>query len=303
MYIWNRFLFSWVQYLIFKHLASWPLLSILFRCVRCCFLSVSQNEIWLKKKAQHTSNGAERVLNMSNSFITARITVRSSLRNIAVWNQSLYKEDMLHSMLLLRRWVWNTTHVNISARRKQAHRNREQTPGCHGSEGLGRRMGWRALQWADANWCMSNTVLACNAGKSVPRLFGVSDSIESPRNAGDRGLLRGSWEGNRQEGQGSPDGGSRLQVSDVFSLLSSRRKQTTSVRLFFSPSQYKIRASLVSQLVKNLPAVQETWGRSLGWKIPWRRERLSTPVFWPGEFYGLYSPRGRKGSDMTEKII
>ena len=23
------------------------------------------------------------------------------------------------------------------------------------------------------------------------------------------------------------------------------------------------------------------------WKIPWRRERLPTPVFWPGEFHGL----------------
>ena len=23
-------------------------------------------------------------------------------------------------------------------------------------------------------------------------------------------------------------------------------------------------------------------------KIPWRRERLSTPVFWPGEFHRLY---------------
>ena len=22
-------------------------------------------------------------------------------------------------------------------------------------------------------------------------------------------------------------------------------------------------------------------------KIPWRRERLPTPVFWPGEFHGL----------------
>ena len=29
-------------------------------------------------------------------------------------------------------------------------------------------------------------------------------------------------------------------------------------------------------------------------KIPWRRERLPTPVFWPGEFHGLYSPRGRR---------
>ena len=25
-------------------------------------------------------------------------------------------------------------------------------------------------------------------------------------------------------------------------------------------------------------------------KITWRRERLPTPVFWPEEFYGLYSP-------------
>ena len=28
----------------------------------------------------------------------------------------------------------------------------------------------------------------------------------------------------------------------------------------------KMRASLVAQLVKNLPAMQETWVRSLGWK-------------------------------------
>ena len=35
-------------------------------------------------------------------------------------------------------------------------------------------------------------------------------------------------------------------------------------------------------------------------KIPWRRERLSTPVFWPREFHGLYSPWGRKESDTTE---
>ena len=35
-------------------------------------------------------------------------------------------------------------------------------------------------------------------------------------------------------------------------------------------------------------------------KIPWRKERLPTPVFWPGEFHGLYSPWGRKESDTTE---
>ena len=35
-------------------------------------------------------------------------------------------------------------------------------------------------------------------------------------------------------------------------------------------------------------------------KIPWKRERLTTPVFWPGEFHGLYSPWGLKELDMTE---
>ena len=37
-------------------------------------------------------------------------------------------------------------------------------------------------------------------------------------------------------------------------------------------------------------------------KIPWRRERLPTPVFWPGEFQGLYSPRGHKESDINERL-
>ena len=37
-------------------------------------------------------------------------------------------------------------------------------------------------------------------------------------------------------------------------------------------------------------------------KIPWRRERLPTPVFWPGEFRGLYSPWGHKEFDTTERL-
>ena len=52
------------------------------------------------------------------------------------------------------------------------------------------------------------------------------------------------------------------------------------------------RASLVAKLVKNPPATRESWVQSLGWKVPGRRERLPTPVFWPREFHGLYSPWG-----------
>ena len=29
-------------------------------------------------------------------------------------------------------------------------------------------------------------------------------------------------------------------------------------------------------------------------RSPWRRERLPTAVFWPGELHGLYSPWGCK---------
>ena len=33
-----------------------------------------------------------------------------------------------------------------------------------------------------------------------------------------------------------------------------------------------------------------------------RRDRLPTPVFWPGEFHGLYSPCGWKELDTTESL-
>ena len=53
----------------------------------------------------------------------------------------------------------------------------------------------------------------------------------------------------------------------------------------------KIGLSFVAQLVKNLPAVRETWVQSLGWEEPLEEGIwLPTPVFRPGEFYGLYSP-------------
>ena len=54
--------------------------------------------------------------------------------------------------------------------------------------------------------------------------------------------------------------------------------------------------SLVAQLVKNPPAMQEDpW---VG-KIPWRRERLPTPVFWPREFHGLPMGSQRVGHDWA----
>ena len=58
----------------------------------------------------------------------------------------------------------------------------------------------------------------------------------------------------------------------------------------------------VVQLVKNLPAMWETWVRSLGGEDPLDKGNVPTPVFWPGEFHGLYSQWGRKELDMTERL-
>ena len=57
-------------------------------------------------------------------------------------------------------------------------------------------------------------------------------------------------------------------------------------------------------MVKNLPAMQETWLRSLGQEDPLEREQQPTPVFLSREFHGErglmgYSP-GAAESDMTE---
>ena len=65
--------------------------------------------------------------------------------------------------------------------------------------------------------------------------------------------------------------------------------------------------SLVSQLVKSLPAVQETGVRSLGWEDLLEKEMAIHPVLLPGKSHGQrslvgYSPWGRKESDTTERL-
>ena len=73
--------------------------------------------------------------------------------------------------------------------------------------------------------------------------------------------------------------------------------------------RYSFVASLIAQLVKNLPTMRQTWVWN-PWvrKITWRRKWQFTPVFLPGESHGErslaggYSPRSRKESDMTEQL-
>ena len=63
---------------------------------------------------------------------------------------------------------------------------------------------------------------------------------------------------------------------------------------------YKKVTSLVVQMVKRPPVMQETWIQSLGGKDPpWKKKWQPTPIFLPGEFHGQrslagYSPRGHR---------
>ena len=63
----------------------------------------------------------------------------------------------------------------------------------------------------------------------------------------------------------------------------------------------------MAQLVKNLPAMQETQVRFLDQEDPWRRKWQPTLVLLPGEFQGQRSPEGyspcRKESDTTERLM
>ena len=67
-------------------------------------------------------------------------------------------------------------------------------------------------------------------------------------------------------------------------------------------------ASLVTQLVKNPPAVWETWVRSLGWESPLEESMaihssiLAWRILWTEEPGGL-SPWGLKEPDMTERLL
>ena len=63
----------------------------------------------------------------------------------------------------------------------------------------------------------------------------------------------------------------------------------------------------MAQTVKCLPAIQETWVRTLGWEDPLEKEMathsstLAWKIPWTESLVG-YSPWGRKESDTTEGL-
>ena len=61
-------------------------------------------------------------------------------------------------------------------------------------------------------------------------------------------------------------------------------------------------ASLVAQLVKNPPAMQETWVQSLGWKDPLEKGNTTHSSMLAWRIQGLYRQWGGKESDTTERL-
>ena len=77
--------------------------------------------------------------------------------------------------------------------------------------------------------------------------------------------------------------------------------------MYFSLNYMPSWASLVTQEVKDLPAMRETWDRSLVGKIHWRSEWQPNPVFLPGESHEQrsvagYSPWGHIELETTERL-
>ena len=78
-----------------------------------------------------------------------------------------------------------------------------------------------------------------------------------------------------------------------------------SLNIFLFKNICSMLVSLVAQVVKNSPAVQETWVQSLGWEVPLEKEMatdsriLAWEVPWSEEPGGL-QPMGSQRVDMPE---
>ena len=56
----------------------------------------------------------------------------------------------------------------------------------------------------------------------------------------------------------------------------------------------------MAQLVKNPPAMRETWVQSLGWEDPLEKGKATSSSILAGEFHGI--SWGHKESDTTERL-
>ena len=80
-------------------------------------------------------------------------------------------------------------------------------------------------------------------------------------------------------------------AGDVGSIPGSGRSAREGIGYLLQYSK----ASLVAHLVKNPFAMRENWVQSLRWENDLEKGKdTPPPVFWPGEFHGLYNPWDHK---------
>ena len=75
-------------------------------------------------------------------------------------------------------------------------------------------------------------------------------------------------------------------------------------KVVFWPTLWlKALASLVAQMVKNLPAMQETWIQPLGQEDPWEKEMATHSSILAWEMQWTEEPRGLQstGNDLVAK--
>ena len=101
--------------------------------------------------------------------------------------------------------------------------------------------------------------------------------------------------------------GKKPQVTSTFSKTDKNEGTQEGVLVNVTWSGFPLcsQASLVAQMVKNLPQYRRPGFNPWMGRIPWRREWRPTPVFLPEEFHGQrnlagYSPWGHKESNMAE---
>ena len=160
------------------------------------------------------------------------------------------------------------------------------------------------------NWTTNTTTTPLHHHQLAYRFPWWLSSKEPACNAGDVGLIPGLG---RSPGGGH---GNPLEYSCLEkpmgrgawrATVHSVAKSQTQVKQLSMHAQLTYRASLVAQVVKNPPAMQETQVQSLDWVDPWIRKHLPVPVFLPGEFHGYgclvgYSSWGHKELHMTKHL-
>ena len=125
-------------------------------------------------------------------------------------------------------------------------------------------------------------VIIFNVCRACAVFPGSSAGKESPCNAGNPGSIPGSG---RSPGEGN---GYPLQYSCLENPMDHRSlvgyspwggKESDMTERLSTWTECLCRAPLVAQMAKNLPAVQETWVRSLGQEDPRKKGMEPTPVF------------------------